>query len=412
MNFFDRKIPNIDETLADFWILSDDDKLEANNTIEVLNQLARSNSADDTLFNIMEIETPDDFQPLAGTRDFFASYSWYSELEPELKNNVLMKECRKYTREVIILTAFSEVNLKKSYIIADAFVGALNSNNIFSAAILLRSYFEIVGSFINLTREAGLDCAEAKDIDSISTIVDHLMHRRNEFFEDTDFVKKTKEAIGRDIDDGCEKSKSKFGHRLYAYLCNFVHPNYLSNEQILQFYTEEFGYGHPLDYFDVKKKADFFSIGIDFLSHLHFQILVRGFTILTSLLHNNCRRITKIGQLRISIGAVEGMVELLPAQDRDKLDVTALEQLKIVRESLTLDKGSSFSPLSLINAAKQSKRQDITDVVFTELQRFNDYYNDYADHILEIDSLVNERLNNIAHRLSEQVIYVEKLSQR
>ena len=410
------KIPDINPELAHVWELSDNDRSIANSSISALNHLERCVDGDFNQSTWLDVDFPEDFQSFGGVENYFAIYSDYPELSPELQNNALMNECRRFTRQVKVITAFNELSLKKSYFIAHAFVLAINSNNILSAAILLRSYFEIVGSFVGLTNDSLIDSDEENGADPIDQIVQRLMLERNEYFKDDKLLVKAKEAINTEVDKYFNKFKGRLGHNLYRYLCNFVHPNYLSNEQILQFYDENIGYGENLDYFDVAKRADSFSIGTDHLDSCHFHTLVNGFTLLTSLLHINYRVIAFFCFSRQTVAYLSTATEL----DHFYPKTTDLEYERFIEfrdgmRKIVTENFSEFdhvSPVELIKAAKTTKRKDIAMEVIHEMEAFNKDYCDYCNHCTEIERLPDERITDVIQTLTQQLITAKSLSSR
>jgi hypothetical protein len=410
------KIPDINPELAHVWELSDNDRSIANSSIGALNHLERCVDGDFNQSTWLDVDFPEDFQSFGGVENYFAIYSDYPELSPELQNNALMNECRRFTRQVKVITAFNELSLKKSYFIAHAFVIAINSNNILSAAILLRSYFEIVGSFVGLTNDSLIGSDEENGADPIDQIVQRLMLERNEYFKDDKLLVKAKEAINNEVDKYSNKFKGRLGHSLYRYLCNFVHPNYLSNEQILQFYDENIGYGENLDYFDVAKRADSFSIGTDHLDSCHFHTLVNSFALLTSFLHINYKTIAFFCYVRQTVANLSAIAELThfypktTDQDYERFIEFRDGMRKLVDE--TYGRFDHVSPVELIRAAKTTKRKDIAVEVINEMAAFNKDYTDYYDHCTEIERLPDERIRDVIQTLSKHLNTAKSLSSR
>ena len=401
------KIPDIDPELAHVWELPDNERSMANSTIGALNHLERCVDGDFNQSSWLDIDLPDNFQSFGGVENYFSVYSDYPELSHELQNNVLMNACRRFSRQVKVITAFNELNLKKSYFIAHAFVLALNSNNILSAAILLRSYFEIVGGFVGLTSDSLMASDEENETDPIEQIVQRLMLERNEHFKDEKLLFKAKEAISNEIRNYSHNVSGRLGHNLYRYLCNFVHPNYLSNEQILQFYDENTGYGENIDYFDVAKRADSFSIGTDHLDSCHFHTLISSFTLLTSFLHINYKKIATFCYLRQAVANLSTTAEL--AHFYPKTTDSDYERLLQFREGMrtlieeTYGEYDHVSPVALIKAAKATKRKDIAIEVIHEMDAFNKSYTDYYDHCTEIERLPNKLIKEVVQTLSTKI---------
>ena len=401
------EIPEISPELAHVWQLPQSERSMANSVIGALNHLERCVDGDFNQSSWLDIDFNEDFQSFGGVENYFTIYSDYSELSPELQNNVLMNACRRFSRQVKVITAFNELHIKKSYFIAHAFVLALNSNNILSAAILLRSYFEIVGGFVGLTNDSLMGSEEENGTDPIEQIVERLMLERNEHFKDEKLLFKAKEAINNEIRRYSDDVSDRLGHNLYRYLCNFVHPNYLSNEQILQFYDENTGYGENIDYFDVAKRADSFSIGTDHLDSCHFHTLVNSFVLLTSFLHINYKKIAFFCYFRQAVANLSTTAELIHFYPKTTdSDYERLIQFrKAMREMIetTHSESDHVSPLELIKAAKATKRKDIAIEVIHEMETFNKSYTDYYDHCDEIERLPNKRMTEVIQTLSKQL---------
>jgi len=297
-----RHLPEFNEGLFELWGLHPDEKKQFLDSISLANKLIEISERH---FGGAEFEAGSwrDYSHdglLTGRASYLREhFEW--DFTSEERQKPIIESLGRLSTRYDFYTAFGELHLSKFYALTFGFLRSLNDNNVLSASMILRSLFEVVGTFSSFANAKIPFSSESDDISKIriKKILDVMLTRKKGYVSEENYLELSKLAIDQFFEK-LEGRDNRLGRKIYSFLCNFTHPSYLSNDFLLQFYgrdSEEW----RIEYQDAAEKSYSWSIAFDYEMPPQIGVLIRVFRFLLLCLIKSVHNFYEVSSMNFHI---------------------------------------------------------------------------------------------------------------
>ena len=298
-------------------------------------------------------------------------------------------------------TAFGELHLSKFYALTFGFLQSLNDNNVLSASMVLRSLFEVVGTFSSYTSAELPFTSDAGDISKIriKKILDVMLTRKKGYVSEENYLDLSKLAIDQFFEE-LEGRNNRLGRKIYSFLCNFTHPSYLSNDFLLQFYGRDSD-TWSVEYQDAADKGYSWSVAFDYEMPPQIGILIGAFRFLLLCFIKSVRMFYMVPIIQFSI--ISAHLLLPRIGEEEGFDESKMTELYVSFEKLKsiVDATIGFDGLDDEEVISAFKSGEFDDLITRALDFFENGIVSYWKEMTEFSANIDEE------NLSEDLDYLK-----